>query len=307
VGRAHRAAHDSQLKDTSVTRRSVPYLFIFPFFVAFALFLVIPIGYAIYLSLFEVQHQALGPDITVFAPLNNYIRAFTDSDFTSSLLNILRYAVVQVPAMVILAAVIALILDGRRGRLRSFFRISVFLPYAIPGVIAGLLWSYLYSPDISPINQWLTSLHVPTINFIDPNIILGSVGNIVIWVATGYNAIILFAALQNIPQELYDAASIDGATPRQVIRFIKLPMLRPALLLITIFSVIGATQIFGEPYMLRSLGYVPDNITPNTVIYNAATRDGNFNYGAALAVSLGVITFVASGIFLWLATRERKS
>jgi len=150
VGRAHRAAHDSQLKDTSVTRRSVPYLFIFPFFVAFALFLVIPIGYAIYLSLFEVQHQALGPDITVFAPLNNYIRAFTDSDFTSSLLNILRYAVVQVPAMVILAAVIALILDGRRGRLRSFFRISVFLPYAIPGVIAGLLWSYLYSPDISP-------------------------------------------------------------------------------------------------------------------------------------------------------------
>ena len=287
--------------------KATPYLFTLPFMIAFGLFLIVPIAYAIYLSLFRVVHNGLAPDSTVFAPVANYVRAFSDSDFTTSLLNILKYAIIQVPIMVALATVIALILDGGEGRLRRAFRMSVFIPYAIPGVIAGILWSYLYSNNVSPINQLARQLGFAPINFVASALILASVGNIVIWVSTGYNAVILYASLRNIPRELYDAANIDGATTWQVIRFVKLPILRPTLLLVLIFSIIGATQIFGEPYILRSLGYVPNNITPNTVIYNAATTEGNFNYAAALAVSLALMTFLASGIFLWSTTRERKS
>lgn len=288
-------------------RQWIPYLFTLPFMLAFVLFLVVPIGYAIYLSLFQVTHAALEPDSNTFAPLANYVHAFTDIEFISSLGNILKYAAVQVPIMVVLATVIALILDGGEGRLRKAFRMTVFIPYAIPGVIAGILWSYLYSRNVSPLNQFLHGLGLGSIDFINPAIILPAVGNIVVWVATGYNAVILYASLRNISRELYDAASIDGASKWQTIVFIKLPILRPTLLLTAIFSIIGATQIFGEPYILRSLGYVPANITPNTVIYNAATRDANFNYAAALAVSLALMTFLASALFLWRSTRERTS
>lgn len=288
-------------------RRLTPYLFVLPFTVAFLLFLVLPVGYALGLSVFQLRHQGLGPDITVFAPIANYVRAFTDSTFLTSLVNIARFAVIQVPVMIVLAVVIALILDAGSGRLQRFFRLAVFLPYAVPGVIAGLLWSFLYSANVSPINQWLHSLGLPIINFIDPSIILGSVANIIVWVVTGYNAIILYAALRNVSRELYDAAEIDGASRWQVIRYIKLPLLRPSLTLVAIFSIIGSTQIFNEPFMLRSLGYVASSVTPSTVIYEAATRDQDYNYGSALAISLGVITAVASVLFLRIANRERKA
>jgi multiple sugar transport system permease protein len=288
-------------------RSATPYLFAAPFFVVFVLFLVVPIGYAAYLSLFAVRHQLLGPDLSVFEPLANYVRAFQDSAFLSSIRNAVLYGVIQVPTMLVFSTVTALILDAGTGRARRFLRFAAFLPYAIPGVIAGLLWSYLYSRNVSPINQFLHGAGLDSINFIDPAVILFSVANIVIWVATGYNAVILYAALRNVPQELYDAAAIDGASGLQTIRHIKLPLLRPTLLLTAIFSIIGSLQIFGEPYMLRSLGYVPGDITPNTVIYNAATRDGNFNYAAALAIILGVLTLIASAIFLYTTTRKGRS
>ena len=287
-------------------RTRIPYLFTLPFMVTFALFLIVPVGYAVHLSLFEVRHQPLLPNVHVFDPLANYSRAFTDAEFLSSLANIAKYALIQVPVMIVFATLIALVLDGGGGRLRKWLRLAVFIPYAVPGVIAGIMWSYLYARNVSPINQTAQALGLEPINFIDPSLILGSIANIIIWVATGYNAVILYASLRNIPQELYDAAMMDGARTWQVIRYVKLPLLRPALVLTTVFSVIGAMQIFGEPYVLRGLGFVPGDITPNTVIYNAATRDADFNYAAALAIILAVITFAASILFLWLTTRKRN-
>lgn len=287
-------------------RGLIPYVFTLPFMVTFTVFLIVPVGYAVYLSLFEVRHQPLVPDVRVFAPTANYARAFGDNEFLTSLANIAKYAVIQVPAMVIFALIIALVLDAGEGRLRRWLRLAVFIPYAIPGVIAGIMWSYLYARNVSPINQIVQALGFEPINFIDSSIILGSIANIIVWVATGYNAVILYASLRNIPQELYDAAMVDGARNWQVIRYVKMPMLRPTLVLATIFSVIGAMQIFGEPYVLRSLGFIPGDITPNTVIYNAATRDANFYYAAALAIILAFVTFTASILFLWLTTRERS-
>ncbi|GAA4010481.1 sugar ABC transporter permease [Deinococcus rubellus] len=275
--------------------RTTPWFFLTPFLLAFTAFFVAPVGYAVYLSLFIKKRSGFGPAKNVFGGLANYVRAFQDSDFLHSLLNILLFLVIQVPIMMLVATALALILDGvKNGFAQRFFRTAFYLPYTVPGVIAGLLWGYLYSKNLSPLNQ-ITGMKT---DFLSSSILLFSIGNIVTWTWTGYNMITLYAALQNVPNDIYEAARIDGASSWNVTRYVKLPLLRPALTLTAIFSVIGTMQIFSEPFVLRPLGYVPDNITPNTYLYLAVARDGNFGYGAALAIIMALFTFLLSGFFL---------
>ena len=235
----------------------------------------------------------------VFSGLDNYARAFTDSEFLRSLVNILVFGVIQVPLMIGVALLLALALDSYKGAALKFFRTAFYLPYTLPTIIAGLLWGYLYSKDLSPFNQISLALGGGKIDFFSGLALFFSIGNIVTWTWTGYNMITLYASLQNISPDIYEAARIDGATGWQISRFIKIPLLRPTLLLTLIFSVIGTSQIFSEPFILRSSGnYVPDNITPNIYLYLTASRDGNFSYAATLAIILALITFAFSGFFL---------
>ncbi len=127
---------------------------------------------------------------------------------------------------------------------------------------------------------------------------LFSIANIVTWTWTGYNMITLFAALQSIPTELYEAARVDGATKWDIVRSIKIPLLVPTLKLLFIFSVIGTSQLFTEAFVLRPLGYVADNITPNLYLYLTAARDANYSYAGALAILLALLIFAISGPFL---------
>ncbi|CAM3210369.1 sugar ABC transporter permease [Deinococcus saxicola] len=275
--------------------RTTPWLFLTPFLLAFTAFFIAPVGYAVYLSLFIKKRSGFGPAQSVFGGLENYIRAFQDTAFLQSLGNILLFLAIQVPIMLIVATSMALILDSvKSGSAQKFFRTAFYLPYTVPGVIAGLLWGYLYSKNLSPLNQ-ITGLKT---DFLSSSILLFSIGNIVTWTWTGYNMITLYAALQNVPGDIYEAARIDGASNWNLTRYIKLPLLRPALTLTAIFSIIGTMQIFSEPFVLRPLGYVPDNITPNTYLYLAVARDGNFGYGAALAIIMALFTLMFSSFFL---------
>jgi len=178
-------------------------------------------------------------------------------------------------------------------------------PYAMPTVIGGLLWGYLYSKGLSPFNQALGPIGL-SIDFLGRGGLLWSLGNIITWTWTGYNMVILYAALRGVPRELYEAARIDGASGGQVVRFIKLPMVAPALALAALFSIIGTLQIFAEPFVLSSLTFVPTNLMPNLYIYTTAFNYGNFNYAAALAVVLALITFVLSMGMLALLNRQRS-
>ncbi len=280
--------------------RATPWFFLAPFLAAFVAFFIAPVGYAVYLSLFIKKRVGVGPAREVFGGLSNYVRAFQDSDFLQSLAHILLFGVVQIPLMLLLATAMALILDAAKGSASKFFRTAFYLPYTVPSVIAGLLWGYLYSKNLSPFNQ-ISGLKT---DFLSSQLILFSIGNIVTWTWTGYNMITLYAALQNVPTDIYEAARIDGASNWQLARYVKLPLLRPTLTLTTIFSIIGTMQIFSEPFVLRPLGYVPDNITPNTYLYLTVARDSNFGYGAALAVLLAVFTLLLSGFFLRFAAEE---
>ncbi len=278
--------------------RKHAFLFLSPFLVVFVAFYLAPVLYAIYLSLFIKKRVGLGPAKEVFGGLANYFRAVQDTDFLIGLKNILIFGIVQVPIMLCLAILLAILLDQTVGLFLRVCRTVFFMPYGIPTAIAALIWGYMYSPHLSPFNQLLTWIHLTPIDFIAPSLVLASIGNIVTWTWTGYNMITLFAGLQSIPKEIYEAARVDGANARDVVRYIKLPLLIPTIQLLLIFSVIGTSQLFTEAFVLRPLGYVADNITPNLYIYLTAARDANYSYAGALAVLIAMVIFAISGAFL---------
>jgi multiple sugar transport system permease protein len=273
-------------------------LFLTPFLTVFVAFYLAPVFYAIYLSLFIKKRIGLGPPKEVFGGLENYIRAVQDSDFLNGLKNIFLFGIVQVPVMLGLAILLALLLDQSRGLFPRVCRTVYFLPYTIPTAIGGLIWGYMYSRHLSPFNQVLSGLHLGTIDFLSPAVLLFSIGNIVTWTWTGYNMITLFAALQNIPKDIFEAARVDGATTWNIVRYIKIPLIVPTLQLCLIFSIIGTSQLFTEAFVMRPLGYVADNVTPNLYLYLTAARDANYAYAGALAIFMAVIIFALSGAFL---------
>ena len=278
--------------------RKTAYLFLTPFLAAFIAFYLAPVGYALYLSFFVRKRIGIGPPKEVFGGLANYIRAVQDIDFLVGLKNMFVFGVVQVPIMLGLAILLALLLHQSRGFFMKVCRTAYFMPYGIPTAIGAMVWGYLYAPNLSPFNQILRAFHEGTIDFLSPGIVLFSIANIVTWTWTGYNMITLFAALQNIPQDLYEAARVDGAKTWDIVRRIQVPLLLPTLRLLFIFSVIGTSQLFTEAFVLRPLGYLADNITPNLYLYLTAARDANYSYAGALAILLALLIFVISGPFL---------
>jgi multiple sugar transport system permease protein len=278
--------------------RKTALLFLAPFLTVFFAFYVAPVLYAIYLSLFIKKRIGLGPAKEIFGGFTNYARAVQDADFLNGLKNMFVFGVVQIPVMLGLAILVALLLDQSRGIIVRVCRTVYFMPYGIPTAIGALIWGYMYAPNLSPFNQILRALHQPALDFLSPDLVLFSIGNIVTWTWTGYNMITLFAALHNIPKELFEAARVDGATRWEVVRHIKIPLVVPTIRLLFIFSIIGTSQLFTEALVLRPLGYVADNITPNLYLYLTAARDANYSYAGALAILLAVLIFIVSGAFI---------
>ena len=288
-------------------RGSAPYLFILPFGLLFLLFFIAPILYAIYESLFRSQRSGLGlgaPTVSFYG-LNNYLQVIHDPDFYTGVGRVLLYGIVQVPIMLGLALLLALLLDSTVVRFKPLFRLAFFVPYAIPGVIAALLWGYLYDPGLSPIVKGVSGLGLGTPDFLGPNTVLWSIANIVTWAWTGYNMLIIFAALQAIPTELYESARLDGASGWSIAWYIKIPLAAPALILCCIFSIIGTLQLFNEPQVLSTISNnISTSYTPNLYAYYTAFGNNNYYYGAVIAVVLALVTCVLSFGFLHVTRRQ---
>jgi multiple sugar transport system permease protein len=194
--------------------------------------------------------------------------------------------------MLFIALVVALALDSGRLYGKSFFRISIFLPYAVPAVVATLMWGFMYGTRfglVGNINQAF-GLNLPSP--LSSELVLASIGNIVTWEFIGYNMLIFYSALTVIPKSLYEAAEIDGAGQLRVIAAIKLPAIRGAIVVATIFSVIGSFQLFNEPSILKSLS--PNTIstffTPNLYAFSLSFSGQQYNYSATVAIIMGLIT-----------------
>src|SRR5262245_9496019 len=282
--------------------------FLAPFLVLFTAFQVIPMEYAVWQALHRTFASGLGfgGTTTKFVGLDNFGRVLHDPALRAGVLRMLLFGLVQVPLMLELALVMALLFDSALARLKRLFQFGAFLPYAVPGVIGAILWSFLYLPGISPIVGGLTALQIPH-DFLAPGAVLWSIANITTWQWTGYNMLIVFAALQALPRELLEAARVDGASGFQVSMRIKVPLVRPALVLTGVFSIIGTLQLFSEPAIVRTLtGNVTATYTPIMAAYHEAFSSYDANYAAAIAVALALVTFTVSYTFLRVAQRGQR-
>ncbi len=281
----------------------LPYLFLSPFLILFAIFFILPLLYALGLSLFA--DRMIGG--TVFVGAQNYLQVFQDGNFWEGVRRTVVFGVVQVPVMLGLALIFALVLDSGGVRLRTLFRLGYYLPAAIPSVVAALMWGYLYGPSFGPFAQVAAAIHVPEPGFLSATGMLPSIGNIVTWLGTGSNMIIMYAALQSVPPDVYDAATVDGSTGWRTAWYIKIPLIRPALILTGIFSIIGTLQLFAEPQIMSSLApnIIGDHYTPNLYAYTLAFTNQQYNYAAAISFTLGVIIFVCSCLFMVVVNQRR--
>ncbi|PAZ16043.1 sugar ABC transporter permease [Streptomyces sp. SA15] len=279
-------------------------LFVAPFLILFLLLFLAPLGYAAYLSLF--QEQLIGG--TVFVGLDNYVTALKDPQLLHGVGRVALFFVIQVPLMLLLALLFALALDSGLLRLARVIRLGIFVPYAVPSVVAALMWGYLYGPDFGPFAQLSRNLDLPAPQFLSESWMLGSLANIVTWEFVGYNMIILYAALRTIPHDLYEAAAMDGAGAWRVAWSIKLPALRPALLLTLLFSVIGSFQLFNEPSLLMKIApdVISSSYTANLYAYSLAFTGQQVNYAATVSFLLGLVIVIASYAVLLTANRRRE-
>lgn len=273
-----------------------------PFFLLFTCVTLIPIGYAVYLSLFRTEHSGLGfgPASTVFAGLGNYGKLLGDSVFRAGFAHVALYGVIYIPTMMVLALAGALLLDSTLAKAARFFQLVFFLPSQVPGILAALLWLYLYTPHISPVMQWLGDLGAnPDLN--RQVWLLPAMANIAVWQYTGYNIVIFFVALKAIPREITEAATVDGASELRTAVSIKLPLIGPAATFAGLMTLVGVLQLFTEPLVLQELapGAIGAQWTPNLYNYNSAFIDQNTATAAAGSILLALL----AGLLSYAVTR----
>ncbi|WP_329213193.1 sugar ABC transporter permease [Streptomyces sp. NBC_00683] len=261
-----------------------------PFVAVFGLVFLAPIGYALYLSLF--RDRLIGGNS--FVGTDNYEQALTDPQFWEGLARVGLFLAVQVPIMLGIALLVALAIDSGRLYGKAFFRISIFLPYAVPAVVASLMWGFIYGTRFGLVGNINDAFGVALPDPLSPALVLASIGNIVTWEFVGYNMLIFYSALKVVPRSLYEAAAIDGAGEWRVITAVKLPAIRGALVIATIFSVIGSFQLFNEPSILQKLApnAITSDFTPNLYTYSLSFSGQQHNYAATVAIVMGVITAI---------------
>jgi multiple sugar transport system permease protein len=286
-------------------RNLTPYLFLSPFLLGYIAFLIYPLIYSFVLSLY--RKQLIGG--TTFIGLANYLKVLKDGNFWEGIRNVLIFGAVQIPIMLGLALIFALILDSRAVRRITIFRLGFFLPFAVPSVVAALMWGYFYGQSFGPIAQVAAALKIQPPVFLTTSGIIPAMANISTWQFTGYNMLIIYAALKTIPSELYEAARVDGANDWQIAWKIRVPLVWPAIVLTMIFSVIGTLQLFNEPNVLSVVAPTVVNLhfTPNVYLYNLAFREGQFEYSAAMAFTLALVSVILASLVLVISRRREVS
>jgi multiple sugar transport system permease protein len=284
----------------TVQHRGAILVFLGPFVALFTLFYLAPIAYSVYQSLLKVKRVGtFGAPQQVFGGLVQYRQVLASDDFWSSVVRVLVFFAISIPVQLGLALVFALLLDSTVPRGRRFFRLVFFAPYAVPGVIAALVWAFLYVPALSPFPAVAEN-----VNLLGSGLVIFSLANVVNWVYTGYNMLIIYAALQAIPSDLTEAARMDGAGQVRIAWSVKIPIVAPALILTGVFSIIGTLQLFNEPTVFRLFSNaVSSNYTPNMVVY-ATSNVPNYSLAAAYSVVLALTTCVLSFAFLKVTQRR---
>jgi len=263
------------------------YLFLLPTIAVIGIFLVAPIGYAIYLSFHKVQ--LLGGTSYDFTGLGNYARMAGDTRVWTALYNTLEYAIVVVPLQTALAIALATVLNANiRGK--HAFRALYFLPTVTSSAVLTLIFMWMFKTD-GLLNDMLGAIGLPGYNWLgDPNVALKGIMLMNVWSTAPYFMVIYLAALQDIPDAVYEAADIDGARAPQKFWYITLPMLKPVTFFVVTMGIIGTFQLFDQAYIFSNGSGGPNNSTLTVVllVYQYAFKNLDMGYASSLAVLLAV-------------------
>lgn len=270
-----------------------------PFLLLYLLFFLAPFGYSIALSL-------RSPLTGGFVGLFNYRNVVGNGQFWAAVQRMAYFGVIQVALMIGLAIGLALLLDSPYCRGRRFFALAYFFPYAVPGVIAAVMWAFLLQPDLNGALRLPHALGLTSgpLNPLAYRFVLYAMMLIVTWEWTGYNMTIVLTSLTSVPREVLESGRIDGASEFSLAWRIKLPMIRRTIAFITVISIIGTLQLFNEPMILNDIASIGSSYSPNQLIYNTAFAFGNDQLAAAQSIVLALITVLATIAFRGL-TRQR--
>lgn len=270
-------------------KKMTPYLFLAPALILFLCFTAYPIIASLILSF-----QSFEGGSYVFSGLSNYTRLIGDTIFRKALLNTLIILVIQVPIMLFLGLVLANALNSQLLKFRGFFRVGIYMPAVTSLVAYSILFSIMLQ-DTGIINQFLEYFGIGPISWLsDPFWAKGSIILAMTWRWTGYNMVIYLSAMQNISEEIYEAASIDGASNLKKFFYITIPQLKPIILFTAIISTISTLQLFDEPFNLTKGGPADATMTLGLYIYNNGFKYFDFSYASAVAYVVVVIVAILS-------------
>lgn len=255
-------ASPTKIAEQRVTKRRrpvsiVPYLFILPHLIFFAVFVGYPFFYGLYISVF--QYDFLRPEATRFVGIDNYAKLFTAGtvqyqEFWNALGNTVEFVLISVPPLVIIPLLLAVLLNTKTPG-RNIFRAIYFAPWVLSAAVVGLLGFWIFQSQGGLVNYYLADLGMTTPRWLSSMPWAWvSILTITVWWISGFNMIILLAALQSIPDALYEASAIDGATDLQAFFRITLPMLRPVLAFIVVITIISSFNLFAQPFFMTNGG-----------------------------------------------------
>jgi multiple sugar transport system permease protein len=280
----------------------VGWVFAAPALIVIAVFFAVPVVAGLALSLSDFDLYALA-DITAlrFVGLDNYTRLLQTPLFWEALANTFYFVAVGVPLSILLSLGAAMLLNAPAARLQPFFRTALFAPVVTTVVAVAVIWRYLLHTRYGLINHGLASIGIAPIDWLgNPATSMPAIILFAAWKNFGYNMVILLAALQAVPRDLYEAARVDGARAPQRFFHITLPMLKPTLVMVGVITTSGYFQLFAEPYVMTQGGPLRSTVSVLYFMYEEGFRWWNLGTASAVAFLLFLIIFAISGLMLRL-------
>ena len=281
--------------------------FVTPALALITVFFAIPVCGAFLLSFTDFDLYSIAdPGSTRFIGLKNYHDLFGSPLFWTALRNTLFFVVVGGPLSVLASLGAALLVNGKLVRFKPFFRSAFFAPWVTTLVAVALVWRYIYHPQYGPLDAMLVKLGLPAIDWLgSPRWAMPAIILLSVWKNFGYNMLVFLAGLQSIPEELYEAAALDGASAWQRFRHITLPMLGPTFIFVGVVTMIASFQIFSEPYVMTQGGPLKSTLTLVLFMYEEGFRWWRLGYAASIAVVLCLLTLAGTLVQLRLRREQR--
>ncbi|HEY8247516.1 MAG TPA: sugar ABC transporter permease [Hyphomicrobium sp.] len=283
--------------------------FVAPALMVIAVFFFLPVlaGFALSFTDFDIYALADIGNLR-FVGLANYVELLQTPLFWKALGNTLYFVIVGVPLSIAVSLGAALLLNSKLARFKSFFRVALFAPVVTTLVAVAIVWRYLLHTRSGLINYGLEGMGLAPIDWLgDPRWAMPAIILFAVWKNFGYNMIIFLAGLQSIPEELYEAARIDGASSWQQLRYVTLPSLAPVILLVSVLTMAGYFQLFAEPYVMTQGGPLQSTVSVLYFMYEEGFKWWNLGFASAIAFVLFLLMFAVTMLQLYVARLREAS